>query len=96
MRALPELTFPRCTADGGCTFEGVVVNEGPGCAKNVAGVTHLLDAAGKEIEARPWTLNGRVRPRIEVPFDGCCFSAAAVDAHKSSRTEVTAEPLECI
>jgi hypothetical protein len=95
LRAFPDLKFSSCTNDG-CAFEGTVVNDGPGCAKNVTGVTHLLDADGKELEARSWTLDGRVRPRLEVAFSGCCFSSKAVGLYKSSRTEVSAEPLECI
>ena len=95
LRALADLKISSCTNDG-CAFDGTVVNDGPGCAKNVTGVTHLLDADGKELEARSWTLDGRVRPRLEVPFNGCCFSSKAVASYKSSRTEVSAEPLECI
>ena len=95
LRALPDLKFSTCTNDG-CVFEGTLVNDGPGCARNVTGVTHLLDADGKELEARPWTLDGRVRPRVQTPFGGCCFSSKAVGSYKRSRTEVSAEPLECI
>jgi hypothetical protein len=95
VRAVGDLTFSSC-GSGGCSFEGAVVNDGPGCVSNVRGVTHLLDASGKEIESQPWTIDGRVRPGQQAPFTGCCFSAAAKDAQTTHRTEVTFTPIQCI
>jgi hypothetical protein len=87
--------FLRCTPDAGCAYQGRVINEG-GCVKNVHGITHLLDASDHEIEQQEWSINGRMRPKQEGSFNGCCFSSKAVNAQQSSRTEVFAEEVECI
>ena len=96
VRALSNLSFTSCTSDGNCSFEGQILNDGPDCAKNVRGVTHLLDASGTEIEQRQWTVVGRVRPGLPEAFSGCCFSSNAVSAQRGSRTEVFFEPLLCV
>ena len=95
VRAAGAVTFPSCTPDGKCSYQGTITNDGPDCASNVRGVTHLLDASGKEIEAQPWEILGRVR-RGDTPFSACCFLKSSVDNHRSDRTDVTAEPLPCI
>jgi hypothetical protein len=95
VHATGDLNFANCTADGGCSYEGQIVNDGPDCASNVRGVTHLFDASGKEIEAQRWEILGRVR-RGNTSYNGCCFSQAAVNAHRTYRTDVTFEPLPCI
>jgi hypothetical protein len=88
------LSFPSCTAEG-CTFQGSVTNDGPDCASNVRGVTHLFDEPGKEIATQSWEILGRLR-RGDRTYSGCCFSQAAVDAFRSYRTDVSFEPLPCI
>jgi hypothetical protein len=95
VHATGEVTFPSCSDDGKCSFEGQVTNDGPDCASNVRGVTHLLDASGKEIEAQPWEILGRVR-RGATSFSGCCFSRKSVDTYRSQRTDVSFEPLRCV
>ena len=95
LHAMGTVEILSCTPDGGCKYQGRIVNEG-GCVKNVHGITHLLDASGNEIEKQEWSINGRMRPKQEADFNGCCFSNRAVNAQRSSRTEVFAEELECI
>ena len=41
LRAMGTVEILSCTPDGGCQYQGRVVNEG-GCVKNVHGITHLL------------------------------------------------------
>jgi hypothetical protein len=95
VHATGTVTFPSCASDGKCSYEGTITNDGPDCSSNVRGVTHLLDAAGKEIESQSWDILGRVR-RGDTPFSGCCFLKTSVDSHRGVHTEVTSEPLPCI
>jgi len=95
LHATGAVTFSSCTPDGKCEFQGTITNDGPDCASNVRGVTHLVDAAGKEIESQAWEILGRVR-RGDTPFSGCCFLKPSVDNHRSVHTDVTSEPLPCI
>lgn len=95
VHATGNLSFSNCPSDGRCTYEGQVVNDGPDCASNVRGVTHLFDASGKEIEKQQWEILGRVR-RGQTAYTGCCFSQPAVNAYRTYRTDVTFEPLACI
>jgi hypothetical protein len=95
VHATGALTFSGCSAEAGCSYSGFVTNDGPDCASNVRGVTHLLDASGKEIAMQQWEILGRVRGG-ETSYKGCCFSQAAVDAHSSYRTDVSFEALLCI
>jgi hypothetical protein len=95
VRATGNLTFPGCSSEGKCTYEGRVTNDGPDCASNVRGVTHLFDASGQEIETQQWDILGRVR-RGETSYTGCCFSKTAVDTYRTYRTDVAFEPLLCI
>lgn len=95
IRPVGALNLTNCGA-GGCEFDGEVQFDGPGCISNVRGVTHLLDASGKELASQPWTINGRMRPGQRMPFKGCCFSTDAVKAHTSDRTDVTYNTIQCI
>src|SRR3954471_23550008 len=70
LHAMGAVEFLRCTPDGGCAYQGRVLNEG-GCVKNVHGITYLLDASGREIEKQEWSINGRMRPKQDASFDGC-------------------------
>jgi hypothetical protein len=78
-----------------CTYSGFVTNDGPDCASNVRGTTHLLDSSGKEFEAQSWVILGRVRGGT-TPFSGCCFSQAAINAYRTQRTDVSFDSLPCI
>jgi hypothetical protein len=95
VHATGTVTFSSCTPDGKCEYQGTITNDGPDCASNVRGVTHLLDATGKDIESQSWEILGRVR-RGDTPFSGCCFLKSSVDGHRSVHTDVTSEPLPCI
>jgi len=95
VRPSGTLTFPSCAADGTCTFQGEVTNDGPDCASNVRGVTRLFDASGQELEAKPWEILGRVR-RGATSFTGCCFVRASVENYRTYRTDATFEPLLCV
>lgn len=95
VRAIGNLTFSSCSADGKCQYQGLITNDGPDCASNVRGVTHLFDASGKEIETQEWDILGRVR-RGETPYTGCCFSQAALNAYRTYRTDVSFNALLCI
>src|SRR6266581_3480356 len=75
-------------SEGRCTYQGLITNDGPDCASNVRGVTHLFDASGKEIETQQWEILGRVR-RGETSYTGCCFSQTAVDTYSTYRTDVS-------
>jgi hypothetical protein len=96
VRVTGTIAFSNCGSSAGCTFEGQVLNDAGSCVSNVRGVVHLLDAAGSDIEARSWTINGRVRPGQTVAFSGCCFSASAVNGRASERTEVLFNTIACI
>jgi len=94
VHATGGITFPRCS-NGTCTFSGSVTNDGPDCASNVRGITHLLDASGKELESQSWEILGRVRGG-NTGFSGCCFNQSSVNAYRTHRTDVSFEPLPCI
>jgi hypothetical protein len=94
VHATGKLAFT-CSADGGCSYQGLVTNDGPDCASNVRGVTHLFDASGKEIASQAWKILGRLR-RGDASYEGCCFSQAAVDAYSSYRTDVAFDALLCV
>ena len=96
LRATGDVTFSNCGSSAGCTFTGSVISDGPGCASNIRGVTHLLDQDGKEIASQSWTINGRVRPGQTLTFTGCCFNSADVNRHAKQQTDVTAMTIECI
>ena len=96
VHAIGNLSFDSYAAGSDCKFQGLVINDGPECASNVRGVTHLFDASRKEIESRQWELAGRIRPAEQRPFSGCCFSTRAVNAQVTSRTDVSFEVLPCI
>jgi len=95
VRVLSEVRFPSCT-DGQCQIEGTLVNDGPDCATSVRGVTHLLDADGKELTSVNWTFGARLRPNRQEQFSGCCISEKTMQAQRSSRTDVSFEALQCI
>ena len=95
VHATGNLTFSSCSSKGGCTYQGSITNDGPDCASNVRGVTHLFDASGKEIEKQEWEILGRVR-RGETSYSGCCFSQTAADTYRTYRTDVSFDPLLCI
>ena len=96
VHAIGNLSFPNCS-DGKCAYEGQIINDGPECAVTVHGVTHLFDAAGKEIETQQWEVLGRVRP-VPTPtaYTACCFSQTAVSTYRTYRTDVSFAPLKCI
>ena len=94
VRATGSLTFGTCSSDG-CAYQGFVTNDGPDCASNVRGVTHLFDASGQEIAMQQWEILGRVRGG-QTAYSGCCFSQAAVNAYRTFRTDVSFEALRCI
>jgi len=94
LRATGNLTFASCS-EGRCTYQGLITNDGPDCASNVRGVTHLFDASGKEIETQQWEILGRVR-RGETSYTGCCFSQTAVDTYRTYRTDVSFDALLCV
>lgn len=94
VHATGKLSFPSCSAEG-CMYQGTVTNDGPDCASNVRGVTHLFDASGKQLETQPWQILGRVR-RGETTYRGCCFTQGSVDSHRGDRTDVSFESLLCI
>src|SRR5262249_52036767 len=62
VHAVENLSFPSCSSDGRCLYQGFIFNDGPDCASNVRGITHLFDASGHEIEAQQWEIGGRVLP----------------------------------
>ena len=95
VHATGKLSFTDCSPQGGCSYQGLVTNDGPDCASNVRGVTHLFDASGKELAAQQWEILGRLR-RGEAAYQGCCFSQAAVDAYRSYRSDVSFDALPCI
>ena len=95
MHATGELRFPSCSAEGQCTYQGSLTNDGPDCASNVRGVTHLYGASGEEIEKQEWEILGRVR-RGETSYKGCCFSETAVKTYRTYRTDVSFEALPCV
>jgi hypothetical protein len=95
VRATGNLTFASCSSEGRCTYQGLITNDGPDCASNVRGVTHLFDASGKEIETQQWDILGRVR-RGETSYTGCCFSQTAVNTYRTYRTDVSFDALLCI
>jgi hypothetical protein len=95
VRATGSLAFASCSSEGGCTYQGLITNDGPDCASNVRGVTHLFDASGKEIETQQWDILGRVR-RGETSYTGCCFSQTAVNTYRTYRTDVSFDALLCI
>jgi hypothetical protein len=95
VRATGNLTFASCSSKNGCNYQGLITNDGPDCASNVRGVTHLFDVSGKELEMQKWEILGRVR-RGDTSYTGCCFSQTAVDAHRTYRTDVSFDALPCI
>ena len=95
LRSTGSLNFVDC-GSAGCTAEGTIVSDGPGCVSNVKGVTHLLDASGKEIEAQSWTINGRVRPNAPRTYQACCFSSNSKERYSSFNVEITSQPIDCI
>ncbi len=96
LRTVGSINFTNCGSSAGCSFDGNVTNDGPGCVSNVRGETHLLDGSGKDLEVQSWTVNGRLRPGQQVPFSGCCFSSSAVNAHASEHTDIKYNPIQCI
>jgi hypothetical protein len=95
VHASGSLTIQTC-ADGQCGFEGEVTNDGPDCASNIKGITHLFDESDQELESRSWVMDGRLRRGVPRPFVGCCFSQSIINAYRRSRTDVTFDPLLCI
>lgn len=96
VRAVGALSFSPCTTLLGCTFQGGVINDGPDCATNVRGVTHLFGASGAEIEQRQWTIVlFRLRAAEQALYNDCCFTNASATAQRSYRTDVFFDAVKC-
>lgn len=90
------LNFTSCVI-GQCSFEGEGVNNGPGCATNVRGITRLMNTSNTEIARAAWNLasNRRVRPNEAFLYDGCCFTTTAANTPGSYVTEFTWDSIAC-
>lgn len=96
VRAVGSLSFSPCTTTLGCTFQGGVVNDGPDCATNIRGVTHLFGANGVELEQRQWTIVlFRLRAAEQALYNDCCFTNASATAQRSYRTDVFSDAAKC-
>jgi hypothetical protein len=90
-----NMTFT-CTF-GSCFFQGEGVNNGPGCAINVRGVSRLLNTAGTEVGRAEWTLAAtrRIQAGESFLYDGCCYTQASVNIPGSYRTEFSWDNTGC-
>lgn len=95
VRALANLSFPSCGL-GGCTYQGLIINDGPDCATNVRGVTHLFDSDRTEIEAQQWSVPNRMRLAEQVLYSGCCFRQSNANAPGTYRTDVFFDAVKCL
>ncbi len=95
VHAIGQLSFVDCTLTA-CRFQGTIINGGPNCARDVRGITRILDAKGVELESQQWTIPNTMRQAEQVLYAGCCFTVAALNASGSTyRTEVFSTPLRC-
>lgn len=92
-----QMTFSTCSNFSGCWFQGEAVNNGPGCAANVRGVSRLLNEGGTEVGRAEWSLppSRRINAREAFLYEGCCFSLNAVNAPGTYRTDVTWDDVRC-
>jgi hypothetical protein len=71
-----QLTYTCLGATLQCSFTGQLQNVGDGCAANVQGISHVLDARFQEVAAIGWRVNDIVRPTTRASYSGCCFDYA--------------------
>ncbi len=80
-----------------CEYEGEAINDGPGCATNVRGVTRLLDPMGAELDSDEWALDP-ARTIVSAEsflYHDCCFSIGDKENMGSYQTDIFWDDVRC-
>ena len=94
LQAIEDLDFA-CGVD--CSFTGQAVNDGPGCAQAVRGVTSLMEPDGSDLASDEWELDPdrQINAGEVFIYEGCCFNVLDVGTMGSYSTEITWQDVSC-
>lgn len=98
---LGSLTMTGCLPTGvgllTCSaFSGQAVNTGPGCGRNVHGVTTTLDATTRaQLSTSEWSYGATVRPNEHISYAGGSITTTVVDGGSIYTTTMAWDSVAC-
>jgi hypothetical protein len=100
LQAIGTLVLTNCSAVNGnasesCNFSGSMINNGPGCAGDISGVTVSSDSTGSQVGTADWTFAGTLLAGATGTYTGTGLLVPGNNAPSNYHTTFTFTSVVC-